>query len=200
MVLCGGHRNRSVFVRHTTKLRHLVCNTPQPIFGKDGESKDNFALPSLPFHRGPTAPFGSERISPAASSPLRGPKISSAASSPPRRQRISPAASSLPRREPPGWRPESSPLRQEVPHCGLPRLHRRRTASSLPCREPPLRPHLFHVENHLSVRKYPTAGSLVSIDSANDGGHLSGYLVSPEQVGYERSDPPLSVDSVPTPP
>jgi hypothetical protein len=138
VILCGGHRNRSVFVRHTTKLQHLVCNTPQPIFGKDGESKDNFALPSLPFHRGPTAPFGLERISPAASSPLHGPKISSATSSPSRRQQISPAASSLPRREPPGWRPESSPLRHEVPHCGLPRLHRWCTASSLPRREPPL--------------------------------------------------------------
>ncbi|PVH63602.1 hypothetical protein PAHAL_2G065900 [Panicum hallii] len=61
------------------------------------------------------------------------------------------------------------------------------------------RPRLFHVENHLSVRKYPTAGSLVFIDGVNDGGQLSGYLVSPEQVGYERSDPPLAVDSVPTP-
>jgi hypothetical protein len=29
---------------------------------------------------------------------------------------------------------------------------------------------------------------------------LLGYLVSLEQVGYERSDPPLAIDSVPTPP
>jgi hypothetical protein len=63
MVLSAGHCNQTVFVRHTTKLRHLVCNTPQGIFGKDGERS---------FRKSPSWPWSTHLVRCNERGPVRG--------------------------------------------------------------------------------------------------------------------------------